>query len=335
MSEGVNAAEMVRGYFAEVRLGRALVLRPAGYPAKTYEEDIRTVPMTAVTDCRSLYDCLTGVGKRPSEARLALDIGALKEFQELTFRWTRTAQMIADPLTKASAPIFYMVWTFWRHEFYYRHDEQLDRKLEYVKGAIQRLRLEQWRKRQAMRQGADQAGYATLAITDEGQAERRSLMAQRLIETAEAARRSELQIGSEGIVRDHWIREWHAETAGQLEIKATEILAIRVHLKRRILDFQPSEEDVSAKDLAGSTRYTVLENDAIHEDTEWNGRRAAVTLGTVGERALTLFARRKRRRRPHGALVASPVPVLSERRSRTTSALAQAPAEAAAAVAPQ
>ncbi len=176
MSEGVNAAEMVRGCFAEVRLGRALVLRPAGYPAKTYEEDIRTVPMTAVTDCRSLYDCLTGVGKRPSEARLALDIGALKEFQELTFRWTRTAQMIADPLTKASAPIFYMVWTFWRHEFYYRHDEQLDRKLAYVKGAMQQLRLEQWRERQAMRHGADQAGYATLSIQDEEQAERRSLM---------------------------------------------------------------------------------------------------------------------------------------------------------------
>ncbi len=82
-----------------------------------------------------------------------------------------------------------------------------------------------------------------------------------------------------------------------------------MHLKKRILDFQPSEEDVTGKDLAGSTRYTVLENGAIHEDTEWYGRRAAVTLGTVGERALTLLARRKRRRRPHGALVASPVPV--------------------------
>ena len=107
-----------------------------------------------------------------------------------------------------------------------------------------------------------------LAVTDEGQAERRSQMAQRLIETAEAVRRSELQIGSEGVVRDHWIREWHAETASQLEIRATEVLAIRVHLKRRILDFQPSDEDVSSKNLAGSTRYTVLENGAIHEDTE-------------------------------------------------------------------
>ena len=40
MSEDVNSTELVRGYFAEVLLGRRLTLRPAGYPQRTYEMDI-------------------------------------------------------------------------------------------------------------------------------------------------------------------------------------------------------------------------------------------------------------------------------------------------------
>ncbi len=109
MSEGVNGTEMVRGYFAEILLGRPLVLRPTGYPAVTYEQDIGSVRMTAVTDCRSLYDNLVGTGKRPSEARLALDIGAIKEFEGIFFRWVRTQQMIADLLTKTTAPLYYVL----------------------------------------------------------------------------------------------------------------------------------------------------------------------------------------------------------------------------------
>ncbi len=41
MSDGVNSGEMVRGYFAEVLLGRRLTLRPHGYPKETYERDIQ------------------------------------------------------------------------------------------------------------------------------------------------------------------------------------------------------------------------------------------------------------------------------------------------------
>ncbi len=86
-----------------------MVLRPTGYPAVTYEQDIGSVRMTAVTDCRSLYDNLVGTGKRPSEARLALDIGAIKEFEGIFFRWVRTQQMIADLLTKTTAPLYYVL----------------------------------------------------------------------------------------------------------------------------------------------------------------------------------------------------------------------------------
>ena len=159
MSDGVNSGEMVRGYFAEVLLGRRLTLRPHGYPKETYERDIQRVRMIAVTDCRSLYDNLVGIGKRPSEARLALDISAIKEFAGIEFRWTRTQQMIADPLTKSTAPIQYLLWLLWKHEWYFRHDPKLDEKFAYVKEQLRRLRHEQWLKRRSTR-GAEKTYFS-------------------------------------------------------------------------------------------------------------------------------------------------------------------------------
>ena len=57
---------------------------------------LSTVPMMLVTDCKSLYDCLLGVGEKPSEARLALDIDAIKDFVGTVFKWVQTEQMIAS-----------------------------------------------------------------------------------------------------------------------------------------------------------------------------------------------------------------------------------------------
>ena len=94
MSEGVNATEMVRGHFAEIMLGRPLTLRPRGYPARTYEQDIKCIRLTAVTDCRSLYDNVTGIGRRPAEVRLSLDIGAIKSFHNVVFRWVRDRKSV-------------------------------------------------------------------------------------------------------------------------------------------------------------------------------------------------------------------------------------------------
>ena len=91
-------------------------MRPRGYPQRTYEDDVGRVRMSAATDCRSLYDSLVGIGRRPSGARLALDIAAMKEFEQVRFRWVRTQQMVADPLTKSTAPIRYLLWLLWRHQ---------------------------------------------------------------------------------------------------------------------------------------------------------------------------------------------------------------------------
>ena len=63
MSEGVNAAELARGVFAEMLLRRPLNLRPQGWPANTYELDIGHVLMMSITVCRSLYGNLMGIGK--------------------------------------------------------------------------------------------------------------------------------------------------------------------------------------------------------------------------------------------------------------------------------
>lgn len=82
-----------------------------------------------VRDCRSLYDNLTGVGKLPSEARLALDTEALKELANTKFRWVRARQMIADPLTKATASLFYLYHCLVNREFFYRLDPGYDTKV--------------------------------------------------------------------------------------------------------------------------------------------------------------------------------------------------------------
>ena len=98
-SEGSNAGELVRVIYAEIRAGLRL-------PLRDHQERDRVlggVRLLRVTDCRSLYDCATGVGKRPAEARLLLDIDALKEFENAPIKWTCTQQMLADPLTKVGA----------------------------------------------------------------------------------------------------------------------------------------------------------------------------------------------------------------------------------------
>lgn len=80
MSVGVNAAKTVQGYFKEIFAGHRVCLRPPGYPDAGYGADVDILPFATVMVWESLCDCLLRTGKRPSEARLILDIEAIKQF---------------------------------------------------------------------------------------------------------------------------------------------------------------------------------------------------------------------------------------------------------------
>ena len=74
------------------------------------------LPITCVTDCKSLYDTLhREAGKLPQEKRLIMDLAWLREAMQLEaavdpresmnlndvpMRWVPTAYMLADVLTK-------------------------------------------------------------------------------------------------------------------------------------------------------------------------------------------------------------------------------------------
>ena len=77
--------------------------------------DSATLPILAVTDCKSLYDTIhrEGLAKAPSEKRLIVDLASLRQVFEAEtpacgpvearaapLRWVPTNRMLADCLTK-------------------------------------------------------------------------------------------------------------------------------------------------------------------------------------------------------------------------------------------
>ena len=61
------------------------------------------MPLFALTDCKSSYDCVTQESPSLDEKRALLDVLSIQTSLGLgSMRWVPTTNMIADPLTKIS-----------------------------------------------------------------------------------------------------------------------------------------------------------------------------------------------------------------------------------------
>ena len=105
LDEAVDAGLYVREMLAEVMIQDYVPSQSGRLPADF-------LPLSAATDCRSLYDLLVKDGPMATtqEKRLAIDLGGLREtaaefdeqLERLTeiYRWVDTASQHADHLTK-------------------------------------------------------------------------------------------------------------------------------------------------------------------------------------------------------------------------------------------
>lgn len=95
MCEGTESGDLYRSYLRE--------MKRADFRLRDWHQSSGEIPMTAVTDCKSLFDHLTKQGSAPADGRiLQLDIQILRDDMQrgLRVRWVATAQMLADSLTK-------------------------------------------------------------------------------------------------------------------------------------------------------------------------------------------------------------------------------------------
>lgn len=138
--ESVEMGELIRSYLAEFKYGDRLNLKQ--------RDIIYTIPMMGITDCRDLYDCVTGMGKRPSEVRLVLDIEALKEYINTEWRWVMTKQMLADPLTKENVDL-YLRHVLNTGEYSYVEDPQLSDKTKEVQRLTKEARQQVFEERKS------------------------------------------------------------------------------------------------------------------------------------------------------------------------------------------
>ena len=92
-----------------------------------------------LTDCRDLYDCATGVGKRPAEVRLLIDIQALREYENTVYRWVATEYMIAESLTKNGVDV-YIRWVMESGIVHYQKDADFNKKIDQQKRIMQERR---------------------------------------------------------------------------------------------------------------------------------------------------------------------------------------------------
>jgi hypothetical protein len=112
-AEGLGAALALRAMWTEIAYPRQDLRK---------QEIARTIPISAVTDCTSLYDNIhrDGAFKAPSEKRLIMDLAAIREMlgqecpvlrlpgraetgkprESLPLLWIPTQHMLADALTK-------------------------------------------------------------------------------------------------------------------------------------------------------------------------------------------------------------------------------------------
>ena len=142
--EGAEAADLVRVMVTEVRHGGKLSMR--------YErEEANKIPLIGVTDARDLFDNYHKRGKRPAEARLLLDLEAMREVPNYEMRWTSTKQMIADPLTKENVDL-YLRYVMKTGEWWWKQDPQLDEKLAMMKAEVSRMRNKMMTERRELRE---------------------------------------------------------------------------------------------------------------------------------------------------------------------------------------
>ena len=66
--------------------------------------DLRKPPpfeIHAVTDCKSLYDCVVRIGSNLQDKRTQIEVSSIREMIDRDgFHWVPTEEMHADPLTK-------------------------------------------------------------------------------------------------------------------------------------------------------------------------------------------------------------------------------------------
>ena len=92
--EAVENADLIRAHLTELHYDLGF---------RTHLDDVKSIPMIHLTDCKSLYDLLHKRGTIPSERRLVIDIEALRndiEMNNVTSKWVHTKQMLADCMTK-------------------------------------------------------------------------------------------------------------------------------------------------------------------------------------------------------------------------------------------
>jgi hypothetical protein len=253
MREAEKTSEIGSVYFAEIISGRRLELRDR-------VPKLSRVPMVCVTDCKSLYDCLHGVGKRPSEARLILDIDALKEFDNIEFRWVNTKQMIADPLTKPTIPADYLLWLMDNNEWMCKQDPALSKKIDAMQRKLGIARREAWQERRA-RADAHVATGAEDEQLDREIVERRGVATTRFLDKLSS------QLHHED-PRDDWETEEEIlrRLAGLAVTKMKTIVAVRVHFRpcRQTLDLRSVPPPPPSRPEQVTGRVTSTDAGRIH-----------------------------------------------------------------------
>jgi len=156
LSEAMEMSEVVRAYFLEFRNAIRL-------PVRT--EYVRDIEIIGITDCRDLYDCVSGLGRRPTEVRLVMDIEALREYQNVQYRWVATTQQLADCLTKAGVD-WYFRWVMEYAEVMYMEDPDLASKVLNIKNVVQQKRERAKAKHTAPTFKPDEIAHIT-TVTDE------------------------------------------------------------------------------------------------------------------------------------------------------------------------
>ena len=68
------------------------------------------------------------------------------------FRWVRTQQMVADPLTTIGAPFHYLLWLIEKSEFMFKEDPSFAKKVEEMKSFTKTRPTAQWARRADKRQ---------------------------------------------------------------------------------------------------------------------------------------------------------------------------------------
>ena len=92
-SEALDALFWLRAVVAEVT--------DDNFVAHDYVEAAQRVPAALVTDCRSLWDCITKERVQLSDRRLSLEAAIIRqEAEHCDMKWVRSEQQVADCLTK-------------------------------------------------------------------------------------------------------------------------------------------------------------------------------------------------------------------------------------------